>query len=122
MGFRIMVFTNDAIGTATRCIKVAQAGAFQVVCDSVVGQNAFEHEFAGTVGIDWVLRMLFIDGHVFRIAVGGAGRRKDEGFAIVLEHGIEQHEGGGDIVVVILCRVGHRFGRHRHRPQSESLQ
>ena len=92
-------------------IEVAQQHDVPLVVARVqVGKDLLEHRFGPAVGVGGVvLRAAFGDGHELRLAVHGGARREHDVLAAVLASNFAQNQGAGDVVPVVLKRLGHRL-------------
>ena len=67
------------------------------------------HQLAGAVGIDRLLRVALVDRAALGHAVGGAGAGEHQLADAVVAHCFEQAQRAGDVVAVVLARVGDRL-------------
>ena len=101
VGFGVVVFADAAVEVAAAGVEVAEEDGLEAEGGFAVAEDAFEHEFAGAVGVDGVLWVGLVHGHEDGVTVGGAGGGEDEAFAGVFLHGFEESEGAGDVVAVV---------------------
>src|SRR5262245_1830260 len=76
-GFRISQFTQLAIWIGAACIEISESYGSQSISLTVIGKNAFNHQFRSTVGIHWRQDRGFANGQLPRLAIDSTGTRKD---------------------------------------------
>ena len=107
VGLRLVIFAERFGGAGS--VEITQRDELHPVGAVIAFKHALDEELRPAVRIDGVLRVLFVERHVLRLAVGGAGRREDElphpGF---LERA-KQLDALLDVVLVITRRMFDRF-------------
>ena len=102
-----MVLADEAVLGRTRGVEVAQEDALEAVGAVAVLADLLQHELGAAVGVDRVLFLRLGNRDLRGLAVGGAGGGEDEALRAGQNHGAQQHERLGDVVLVVLQRVLH---------------
>lgn len=110
VGLRIVPFPHPASGVRTGHVEVSQAYAPDVVGQVIVVHHPFDGELGPSVWVDWSLGVVFVDGGVLGLAVGGCGGREDDLVDTMVLHGIQEVHRTADVVAVVDIGSFHRFG------------
>ena len=111
MGLRLVALAQQRLGMGARGIEVTQTHRAQSIGVAVVVQHLLDHPFAAAIRVDRGAWVRLVDGRVKGFAKDRGGGRKHEPLHPMVAHGPQQREGVGDVVGVVLGRVGDRF-RH----------
>ena len=99
--FGIVPLASLAVGIAAAGIEVTERHVAKTVCDGEVAAHKLHHQFRLAIGVDRLLRRLLCDGHMFRLSIGGTGRRHDEVLDARQRHGAQQRKRACHVVVVV---------------------
>ena len=66
-----------------------------------IAQDVFHRAFRCAIGVDRLLRAVFVQNHIVLIAIGGAGRGKDEIQTSSICRGLNQGQGSQNIVAPV---------------------
>ena len=107
VGDALRILADQPARVRAHGVEVAQQGDRPAgVGDIQVAQDLFLHIFGGAVRVGRAARAaVFVQRELFGRAVDGRGRGEDELFDAELLHRFEQHEGGAEVVVVVLERL-----------------
>ena len=109
VGFGAMVLAQLTFRICTSGIEVAKGCGLESIGFVEVLKHLLHDEFGPSIGVDGILGVILGHGDLHRFPVGGARRGKDEVVQLLFDHGLEQCEGGGHVVLVILCRFCDRL-------------
>jgi hypothetical protein len=93
-----LISASSVVFNFLACFRIA-------ACCIVIFQDLFNHELGFAIRIDRLLRMIFSHRNLKGIAIGGAGRRKDEIFHPEFNHDIEKIQRVDHVVPVIFSRL-----------------
>jgi hypothetical protein len=119
VGLRVVVLANGAVLGGAGGVEVAEGRERQLLDMGQGAQRPLEVELGLPVGVDRRLGQILAHRQAVRDAEGGAGRGKHELGDAGLQHGVQQVQGGGGVVEVVLERVRDRLahiavGRKMH--------
>ncbi len=119
VGFRPVVFTDQAVRVGTRRVEVSQAHRLYPVPRPEVIEDLLNHEFTAPIRINGYDGVGFIHGYRGGFTIDRAGRGKNEPVKAVVCHLLQQYDGGGHIVAVVPTGILHRLahvgkGREMH--------
>ena len=97
----------------TRRIEVTECDEGDPMELSVPAEYLLEHQLRLAVGVDWLLRRNFVNGHRLGDAEGGAGGGEDEALHSLGDHGLQQVHAIRHVVAEIFPGIGHRFPDQR---------
>jgi len=101
MGLGLMKLANVPLRVSAGGIEVPQIDVLETVGPIIVLQDLLDEELGPAIGIDRILRMVFGDGDLLRMAVGGAGGGEDEMFHTEFSHHLEEVQCADHIIPVI---------------------
>ncbi len=119
MNFGVVILPELTVRVGARGVEVPQRDPAHTMGALEVRERTLDRELRLAVAVDRLLRMRFCDRRLDRLAVGRAGRRKDEEGDRFGGHGLEDAEGAADVVAVVARRFADRFahiekGREMH--------
>ena len=106
---RVVIFADFAFRVGPRGIEIAQRRVVKVVGALVPLEDFLDHELGFAVRIHRLLQVIFSDGDVGRLAVGGAGRREHDVAHAVVDHRVEEVQRVHHVVAEIFARIADRF-------------
>src|SRR5450830_24949 len=119
VGNAVRGFTDQAAFVGTHGIEVAQQrDAPGRPGPRQVAQHLFDHQLAAAVGIGGGQGKIFRDGHGGRVAIHGGRGTEHQGLDTELLHRFKQHDGTGDVVVVVAQGL---FDGFAHRFQTREV-
>ena len=86
-----------------RCVGVAMDD------DGLIPEDLLDHIFRPAVGVGAAGGHILGEGDALRHAVDRGGGTEHDGIHAVIGHGLQQREGGVQIIAVVLQRLLHRF-------------
>ncbi len=106
VGLGVVALADGAVLGRAGGVEVAEGGEAQAVGVGEGFEDVFHVELGLPVGVDRGLGHAFDERHLLGHAVGRAGGGEDELLHAAALHAAQQVERGGDVVEVILHRVG----------------
>ena len=107
MGLRIVGLADLAGDMGTAGVEVAQGHVFQAVGLGNPAHHVLHGQLGLAVAVGGHSTVVLQDGHPLRLTVGGGGGREYDLVHAVGHHGLEEHHGAVEVVVIVLQRIGH---------------
>src|SRR2546430_12610123 len=92
-----MALSQFSIRVGTGSVEITQGSPAQAIRFSIPSEDAFDHPFRLTIGINRVLDVLLANGNACGNAVGRAAGRKNNVLYAHVRHGVEKPERVGYI-------------------------
>jgi hypothetical protein len=106
----IRFLADQAAGVRADGIEIAQARDSPLLIGlRQVGQNVFDHQLAGAVGVGRRAREIFPDGHRRRVAIDRRRGAEDQRFHRAFGHHFAEADRAADIAVVVTQGLSDRF-------------
>ena len=101
VGFGVVILADARLGIGAGGIKVAQRHIPDVIRPVAPLEHIFDGQLGGAVGVGGLGAVALLDGLLFRLAVGGGRRGKDDIFYAVSTHGRKQRNGSRHVIPVV---------------------
>ena len=85
-----MIFSDGTAAIGTGRIEVAKGYIVQSISTAELGQHHFDHQLGLTVDVGRLIRHVFRDRRLFRFAIDGSRRGKDEVLDLSLTYGFKE--------------------------------
>jgi len=105
--FGVVILADLTVRIGAGGVEIAQCGPLQPVSFLVPAQHPLHEELRFAIRIDGRLRMILGDGDTHRLAVSGAGGRKNDPRNPLVQHGAQQVQRVRDVVLKVLARGPH---------------
>ena len=109
VGFRVVVLTDFSIRIRAGCIEVAEAGVRQSVGLGTVSEENFHILLGLAIGTEGLAGEVLVQWHLICVPKNSAGRTEYEGVHLRVSHRLQQVNGFGDVVVVVLEGIRRGF-------------
>ena len=107
MGLRIVGLPDRARDMGTAGIEIPQGHILQPVGLGHPAHHLFHGELGLSVAVGGLGPVGLQDGDPLGLSIGGGGGGKDDLIHPVSHHGLKEHHGAVEVVVIVLQGVGH---------------
>jgi hypothetical protein len=94
---------------STARVKITKADKFQAKSQIAPVEHLLHSKFGLTIGIDWELQVVNINGIFDGISKKRRCGRKNKVLGLVLLHGLKKINSSTNIVIKVFQRIGHAF-------------
>ena len=107
MGLGVVGLADGAGDVGAGGVEVPQSHILEAVGLGHPAHHLLHGQLGVAVAVGGHGLVALQDGHPLRLPVGGGGGGEDDLVHPVLHHGLQEHHGAVEVVVIVLQRVGH---------------